>query len=109
MNKTIKFHENRCGSVDSDYYALEEEEIIELFRKHPGIGGNVFKFIENRKMFTTREPTNPNIVIQFIPDELSKRYVVQITMPTYTELVIPQTLKDYLLIKEPIKNGKRNG
>ena len=109
MSETIKFYENTPGLVDSDYYVLEEEEIIELFRRHPAIGGNAFLSIENRRMFTTQEPTNQRIVTQFIPDESSKKYIVQITMPTGTELVLSQTLKDYLLAKEPIQSGQRNG
>ena len=110
MSKTIQFYEIPInGLVESDYYVLEEHEVIEIFRQHTPFGHNVFKDIEEHKPFTTNEPLNKQIVITFIPDESSRRYLIQIIMPSGTELIIPQKLKEYLLAKEPIKIKRKNG
>jgi len=110
MSKTIKFQETGIhGLVFSDYYVLEENEVIELFRQHPPIGRNVFQDIENHRAFTIKVPSNEQITIMLIPDESSRKYLVQIIMPSGTELIIPKILKEYLSAKEPIKIEQKDG
>lgn len=90
------------GYAESEYYAFSKEDLIEIFKEHAVLDGNVFKKIENHEFISVTDSIDNRFKYHYQPIREQDEYVLFMTKPAKISPKIPYSLMEFLLKKEPL-------
>jgi hypothetical protein len=111
MNSKIKFKDiGVLGLYESDSYLFRREELEDIFRDQNVIGADIAVKIANHEHISFEPSENRAIKFNFwVVSGTDDEWIMSITKPRNSELVIIPRLKEILEKKEPIESKVNDG